>query len=266
METQGPDSTKTLTIVMPFLNEAATLRSALERLLSAELPVNLEAILVDDGSTDGGADSVADLVDGQRVVLIRKEHGGKGSAVREGINAAGGDLLGILDADLEYDPQDLGALLIPLLLGEASVVYGTRAKGRSIAFSRVYALGNWATSVWASVLFRTRLSDIHTCLKVAPLALWRALDLRTSGFEFDSEVTAGFLRAGHAIVEVPASYAARSRAAGKKLYWIDGVRTIATLTRVRISPRNGSADHVPDRRQREISRGSRQPSLDETPP
>lgn len=225
-----------LSVVMPFHNEGPTLRRAVRRLLKQELPVDLEAVLVDDGSTDGGIDTISDLLTDQRVVVVRRaERGGKGRAVRAGIEAATGDLIGVLDADLEYDPADLAPLARAIVEEGATVAYGTRDLCPRTAHSPVNFVGNRLTTMWASVLFKTRLRDIHTCLKVAPRQVWRSLGLTSDGFELDSEATARFLKAGYRIREVPASYTPRSIPQGKKLRWTDGLRVVTALLRVRFS-------------------------------
>ncbi len=225
----------TLSVVVPVFNEAERLRESLDRLLKVELPLDLEVIVVDDGSTDGSAATIADLVDEGRVKLITHERNrGKSHAVRTGIAEATGDLLTIFDADLEYDPDDYSELLQPILNGRAEIVYGTRSFGSHTAFSFWYVIGNRFLSFWASFLFNTWLSDIETCFKLAPLEEWRVLDLRTEGFGIEAEVTAKFLRRGHRIFEVPITYQARSREEGKKLTWTDGLQALWILLRIRL--------------------------------
>jgi glycosyltransferase involved in cell wall biosynthesis len=217
---------------MPVYNERATLRSSLERLLKAELPLPFEVILVDDGSTDGSVETVRDLIDDDRIRLVR--HGrnrGKGAALRTGIEIAGGDLLTVMDADLEYDPSDYRPLLAPLMRGESSVVYGTRSFG---ALSPWSAAGNRFIGLWASVLYRSPLRDVETCFKLAETRLWRELDLVADGFGIEAEVTAKLLKAGHRIEQVPIRYEARTRAEGKKIGWRDGVEALWILLRIRL--------------------------------
>lgn len=227
-----------LTIVMPVYNERATLRPAVERLLKTELPLPVELIVVDDGSVDGSLETVADLADPGRVRLIRHlRNRGKGGAIRTGIETARGDVLTVLDADLEYDPADLAGLLGPILEDEARVVYGTRAFGAHTAFSFWYVIGNKLVNVWASFLFDTWLSDVYTCLKMAPTELWRAADLRAAGFGIEAETTGKFLSRGERIYEVPVSYRARSREEGKKIRPADGLRALWILLRIRMAGR-----------------------------
>ncbi|MQA98990.1 MAG: glycosyltransferase [Actinobacteria bacterium] len=227
-----------LTIVIPIYNERTTLRACLERLLKTELPVPFEVILVDDGSADDGLETVSDLASDERIsVVVHEANRGKGAAVRSGIESAKGDLLTIMDADLEYDPADYSELLAPILNGGAEVVYGTRTFGAHTAFSFWYVLGNRFVSFWASFLFNTWLTDVETCFKLATTQIWRSLDLRSKGFEIEAESTGKFLKAGHRIYEVPIAYRARTRMEGKKLRWTDGVNALWTLLRVRLFAR-----------------------------
>ena len=228
----------TLTLAMPVYNERATLRRAVKQLLDTELPVDVEVLLVDDGSTDGCLDTIADLVEAGAVKVIRHGHNrGKGAALRTAIGAATGDLVGVLDADLEYHPEQYAQLLEPILNGEARVAYGTREFGGHSAYSFWYVIGNRALAFTASFLFDTWLTDVETCFKLADAELWRSLDLRSDGFDIEVEATAKFLRAGERIYEAPITYRARSRAEGKKLGWKDGVRALWVLARVRVTGR-----------------------------
>ena len=223
-----------VTVVMPVYNEVATLRCALDRLLAVELPVWVEVIVVDDGSTDDGPATITDLVETGAVRLLRQpENRGKGAALRRGIAEAKGDLLTVLDADLEYDPQDYVRLLRPILDGDSRVVYGARSYGGHAAFSFWYVVGNKMLAAWASFLFDAWLTDIETCFKVAPTALWRHMELRSSGFGIEAEVTGKLLRMGERIFEVPIRYTARGREEGKKIQWTDGLKALWILTRIR---------------------------------
>lgn len=224
-----------LTVLMPVYNERDTLRPALERLLKTKLPLDVEIIVVDDGSTDGSTTGIADLTETGRARVVQHDHNkGKGHAIRTGIEAATGDLLTVLDADMEYDPEDYNAMLRAVHEDEAVVVYGTRSFGAHTAFSFWYVLGNRFVSFWASFLYNAWLTDIETCFKLAPTTVWRSLRLKSNGFDIEAEVTGKFLKGGHRIYEVPISYRARTREAGKKLRWTDGVKALWTLLRVRL--------------------------------
>lgn len=224
-----------LTVVMPVYNELERLREAVERLLKTSLSLAVELVMVDDGSTDGSAESVADLLEAGRVRLIQhRRNRGKGAAVRTGIEVATGDLLTIFDADLEYDPADFARLLEPILSGETRVVFGTRAFGAHTAFSFWYVVGNKLVNMWASFLFNAWLSDVYSCYKMAYTELWRSLDLRSDGFGIEAETTAKFLLRGERIYEVPITYRARTREEGKKIRAVDGLRALWILLRHRV--------------------------------
>ncbi len=224
-----------LTIIMPVYNERDTLRTALDRLLAVTMPVPTEILVVDDGSTDRCTETITDLVEAGSVRLITQDpNQGKGKALRRGIEEATGELLTILDADLEYDPADFPALLRPILDGDARVVYGARSYGGHAAYSFWFVLGNKMLALWASFLFDAWLTDIETCLKVAPTATWRNVDLQSNGFGIEAELTGKLLAMNERIFEVPISYRARGREEGKKIQWTDGVAALWILARIRV--------------------------------
>jgi glycosyltransferase involved in cell wall biosynthesis len=227
-----------LSIVMPVYNERETLRTALDRLLAVEMPIETEVLVVDDGSTDGCIETIKDLVaDGHVTLFVQNPNQGKGAALRRGIAEAKGDLLTILDADLEYDPADFPALLQPILDGDANVVYGARSYGGHAAYSFWFVIGNKMLAMWASLLFDAWLTDIETCLKVAPTSYWRKVDLKSNGFGIEAELTGKLLAMKERIFEVPISYRARGREEGKKIQWTDGVAALWILARIRVRGR-----------------------------
>jgi glycosyltransferase involved in cell wall biosynthesis len=224
-----------LTIVMPFYNESATLRVALERLLKTELSHPFEVVLVDDGSADGSAETIADLVDGDHVrLLAHARNQGKGTAIQTGVDAARGGLLSILDADLEYDPSNFQRLLDAVHHHQAEVVYGVRSFGSQTAYSFWFVIGNYVVSLWTSFLFNVWVRDIETCLKMMPVGVWQSLGLSSRGFGIEAETTAKLLKKRHQIFEVPIDYRARTRAEGKKLRWTDGVMALWLTLRIRL--------------------------------
>lgn len=228
-------SLPSITIVMPVYNERATLRTSLDRLLAVELPIEREVVVVDDGSTDGCLETIEDLVAAGEVTLYEQPtNQGKGAALRRGIAEANNDLLTILDADLEYDPADFVPMIEAILEEGVRVVYGKRSFGGHAAYSFWYVMANKFLAFWASFLYDAWLSDIETCLKIAPTELWRQVDLKSSGFGIEAEVTGKFLKGGERIFEVPITYRARGREEGKKLQWTDGVDALWILARIRI--------------------------------
>ena len=230
----GYDSPVKLSILMPVYNEVATLQSAVKRVLDVDYPVDIELVIVDDGSTDGTRELYPQWRDMPRVQIHEKAtNGGKGSAIRKGAELATGDYVIMCDADLEYAPEEIPALLAPVLRGESQLVYGTRTFGSHNSYSYLYVLGNKGVTTTANILFNCYISDLETCFKLMPLEVYRKLDVRSGGFGMEAEVTGKLLRAGLRPYEVPITYNARSREEGKKLTWRDGVEAIWILTRER---------------------------------
>ena len=225
-----------LTIVMPVYNEAATVRAAIDDVLTAKLPVERrELIIVDDGSTDGTRELLLEGGLPENVqVHLHERNRGKGAAVRTGLEHATGDFTAVFDADLEYHAADIGLLLGPLESGEANVVFGTRMWSAHAAFSFWYVMGNKVVTFATNLLYNCWISDVMTCHKVMRTELFKSLRLRERGFAIEPEIAARALRSGERIYEVPITYRARSREAGKKLDSLDGLRVLRTLLRCRV--------------------------------
>ena len=227
-----------LSILMPVYNERATLASAVKEVLNVDYPCEIELVVVDDGSTDGTGELYPSLTEDPRVQIhLHERNQGKGAAIRTAATAATGDYVIMCDADLEYSPADIASLLGPVIGGQADVVYGTRTFGSHNAYSYTYVLGNKGVTTFANVLFNCYISDLETCFKLIPAALYRDLDVREAGFGMEAEVTGKLLRRGFRPYEVPITYRARSREAGKKLTWRDGVEALWILLRERFAPR-----------------------------
>ena len=228
---------RSLTILMPVFNELATVEAAIDDALTAELPVeSRQLVVVDDGSTDGTRELLSSLPERDNVkVAAHDRNRGKGAAIRTALEHATGEFAAILDADLEYRAVDLGAVLEPLLSGEARVVFGTRAWTSQSSFSFWYVMGNKSVTFATNVLYNCWISDVMTCHKAMHTELFRSLPLRERGFAIEPEIAARVLRSGERIHEVPIHYRARSREAGKKLTTTDGLRVLRTLVRCRLS-------------------------------
>lgn len=229
-------ATPQLSVLMPVYNEGATIARAIEQVLAAQLPIAArELVVVDDRSTDGTREwLLAQEWPAEVRLVLHDRNRGKGAAVRTALEHARGTYATVMDADLEYDPRSIGALLAPLLREDAEAVYGVRGFDAGSAYSFWYVLGNKVVTMTMNVLFNTWLADIMTCQKVLPTALWRQLKLRESGFAFEAEITARLARARVRIYEVPVTYHARSREEGKKLTALDGLRVLRTLVRCRL--------------------------------
>ena len=225
-----------LSVLMPVYNERERVERAIEAVLAIDLPTELELLVVDDGSTDGTRELLRGHEWDGRVCYFEHEHNqGKGAAVRTALAQANGEFSAIFDADLEYDPADLATLMPPLLDGKANAAFGVRAFDGYSSHSYLFVMGNRGVTLACNLLFNVYLHDIMTCHKVIRTELFRNLELRSSGFAIEPEITARLLRRGERIYELPVHYHARTTAEGKKLTAYDGVRTIATLVRCRFS-------------------------------
>jgi glycosyltransferase involved in cell wall biosynthesis len=226
-----------LSILMPVYNELETIEAAIADAVDAELPIDTrEIIVVDDGSTDGTRELLRSRQWPPEVqVLHHQTNRGKGVALRTALAEAGQQFSAILDADLEYRASDLAHVIEPLLDGHARVVFGTRAWTSQSSFSFWYVMGNKAVTMAANVIYNCWISDLMTGHKAMRTDVFRSLRLRERGFAIEAEIAARVLLSGERIFEVPVTYAARSREAGKKLTAIDGVRVLRTLLRCRIA-------------------------------
>ena len=223
-----------LSILIPAYNEAATVGVAVKRLLDIRYPCDIELVIVNDGSVDNTMDVLSSIDDPRVVITEHPVNRGKGAAVRTAASLATGDYMLVFDADLEYSAEDILSLLSPLQRGDAEVVYGVRTFGASTAHSFWFVIGNRVNTFTANALFNTWISDLHTCLKLLPLAMFRELPVKENGFGLDTELTAMLLARGVRPYEVPIHYKARSREEGKKLTWGDGVEATWILLRVRM--------------------------------
>jgi dolichol-phosphate hexosyltransferase len=225
-----------LSILMPVYNERERVERAISEVLATELPTEFELIVVDDGSTDGTLDLLRAGDWGERMRLF--EHGqnqGKGAAIRTALEQARGEFAAIFDADLEYDPADLGLLMPPLLDGRTNASFGVRVFDGYTSHSFLFVLGNKGVTLACNLLFNVYLHDIMTCHKMIRTDMFRDLPLRAAGFAIEPEITARLLQRGERIYEVPVHYRARSNDEGKKLTAVDGFRVIGTLLRCRLS-------------------------------
>ena len=224
---------KTMSVIMPVFNERTTVAEIIRRVRAVEVPLTVDVVVVDDGSTDG-TDKVLDTLEDSTVRVIHHEQNqGKGAAIRTGLAEAKGDLVIVQDADLEYDPDDWKRLLDPMLKGKSKVVYGSRFTGERSNMLLLHWIGNRFLSLVTNILYQSTLSDMETCYKLFDRRVLEGITLKSNRFDFEPEITAKVLRRGYRIYEVPISYAGREVAEGKKITWRDGFGALLALLRYR---------------------------------
>jgi len=227
-----------LSILMAAYNEERTIMRVVHSILQARFPCEVELIIVDDGSTDATPDLLKEIDDPRVTVHRHAKNSGKGQSILTALSLASGTHMVPFDADMEYVPEDLASMLMPVIKGRADVVYGARLFGCNTVYqSYLYAVGNKVMTNFANLLYNSALNDMHTCLKMVPLPLMREMSLTETGFGLDTQITARLLLTGARPFEVPVSYYSRSHEQGKKINWRDAVRCLWILIRTRIAGR-----------------------------
>jgi len=231
---KGVLSNPLLSVVMPVFNERTTIEEIIPRVLA--VPVRIELIVVDDGSTDGTRDLLTALQKQHNFKLIfQPANGGKGAALRRGFQDVTGDLVVIQDADLEYSPEELPDLIELICKGRADVVYGSRFLGRHRVFLFTHYLGNRLLTSITNVLYNTMLTDMETCYKVMRTEVLRSFSLESNGFGIEPELTAKIFKRRYRVYEIPISYDGRGYEEGKKITWRDGVVALWVLLKFRFT-------------------------------
>jgi glycosyltransferase involved in cell wall biosynthesis len=227
----------TISFLIPVYNEAPTIEELVSRV--SALPFEKELIVIDDGSTDGTSETIDRIAAGRTDIrVIRQANRGKGAAVRAGIPYLTGEITVIQDADLEYDPAEVPALIEPIERGHADVVYGSRLSGGKPqrAYLFWHLAGNRFLSLITGLLYNTTLTDMETGYKAFRTDVLTSLDLRESGFGIEPEITAKICKRRLRIYELPISYYGRTYSEGKKITWRDGVKALWVLFRIRCAP------------------------------
>jgi len=227
-------SARKVSIIIPVYNEKDFLGSVLEKVRA--VPLNKEIILVDDGSTDGTRELLkAEARKPGTVVLYHKRNCGKGMAIRTGLKRATGDIVIIQDADLEYEPMEIPAIVLPIAEGRCKVSYGSRFLGRVPTGMRLpNYIANRILAFLVIVLFGQVITDEATAYKAFRRDVIQKIPLRCRRFEFCPEVTAKVLMRGERIHEVPCTFFARTFEEGKKIGWRDFIDAVATLVKCRL--------------------------------
>jgi len=222
-----------LSFVMPTYNEEGTVAEVIER--SLRVDGLHELIVVDDGSTDGTPAVLRNIESAQLRVFTHSKNQGKGAALRTGFAAVTGDVVVIQDADLEYDPDDIPALLKPILDGHADVVFGSRflgGRGHRVLFYW-HSIGNRFLTTLSNMLTDLNLTDMEVGYKLFRREVLDDLNLKSNRFGCEPEMTAKFTRRGWRIYEVAISYHGRDYSQGKKISWLDGVAAVYWIIRFR---------------------------------
>jgi glycosyltransferase involved in cell wall biosynthesis len=220
-----------LSVVIPCYNEAAAIQALLERVL--ESPTTREVVVVDDGSTDGTRELLAEATDPRVRVILQPTNQGKGAALRRGFEEVTSPFVIVQDADLEYHPADYPVLLEPLVDGRADVVFGSRfaSGGPHRVLYYWHSVGNRLLTTLSNMFTNLNLTDMETCYKAFRREVIQSIDLREDRFGFEPEVTAKLARGGWRIYEVGISYSGRTYDEGKKIGWVDGWRAVYCIVR-----------------------------------
>jgi glycosyltransferase involved in cell wall biosynthesis len=213
-----------LSVIIPVYNEAKTIQEVIARV--QEQPFNKEIIVVDDASTDGTRQILAQIKDQNVKVILKDQNGGKGSSLKKAAAHIRGDICIIQDADFEYDPHDFKVLLDLLIRDKADAVYGSRFLSRTRIFYFNHLLGNKIVNLCANMLFNTTFTDLETGYKAFRAEIFKDFPFRSTSFGFEVEFTAHVIKKKLRVYEVPISYYGRTYEEGKKLTWKDGFKAL----------------------------------------
>lgn len=222
-----------LSVVMPVYNERTTVEEIVRRVLA--VPLRIQLIVVDDGSTDGSGEILDRLQTELGFTLVHQANAGKGAALRRGFADVAGDLVVIQDADLEYSPEEYPELIELICSGHADVVFGSRFLGRHRVFMFTHYLGNRVVTLATNVLYNTMLTDMETCYKVMRTEVLRSFTVHSNGFGIEPEMTAKIFKRGYRVYEVPIMYAGRGYDEGKKITWRAGFEALWVLLKYRFT-------------------------------
>jgi len=228
-----------LSIIIPAYNEERTIEKIIDKIESIKLINNFkkELVIVDDCSKDSTFKKIMGMKKKYKNIKIvkHKKNQGKGTAIRNGIKHATGDIIIIQDADMEYDPNDYNNLIKPIIEKKAQVVYGSRRlkKSNKLFTGVLFYIGGMSLTWITNLLYNINITDEPTCYKVFKADILKSIKLKCKRFEFCPEVTAKIAKRKIKIYEVPISYYPRTVKEGKKIKWQDWFEAVWTLVRYR---------------------------------
>ena len=226
-----------ISLIIPVLNEEKTLATIIEK--CSTQPVVKQLVIVNDGSTDNTR-NILDRIGKKNntevfiTVLHHEQNMGKGAAIKTGLTRVLGKYVMVQDADLEYSPDEIKFLFNEAEKTKNGIVFGTRSHHKKRGYL-LAQLGIWYLNVMFNLLFRLNLTDSYTCYKLMPKLVWRKLNLKSNGFEIDSELLAKLGINGFKIKEIPISYFPRKYSEGKKIKWLDLIKATAVAIKVSIN-------------------------------
>ncbi len=227
---QEPHANPHISVVVAAYNEEDTIGAVLDAL--GELDLDMEVIVVNDGSTDRTA-AIIESRTGPRLQLISKPNGGKGTALRAGFEATSGSIIVIQDADVELSPARIPDLIAPILAGDADVVFGSRFLEPVPGLGWERRLANWFLTMLSNISFHTKLTDMETAHKAIRGTYVQQFTLEATRFDVEVELTAKLSRLGARIIEIPSPYTPRTVAEGKKIGFGDGIHAVQAILRWR---------------------------------
>jgi glycosyltransferase involved in cell wall biosynthesis len=245
-----------ISLVIPVYNEEDHLERFLGVIDSLELETGKELVIVNDCSKDRSREILDNFKFSSPVKITHLSvNQGKGAALRKAIEFASGDIIGVQDADFEYDPSDIPSLIAPLIADKADVVMGSRFKRTNQVHRTVHYLGNRFLTLFSNLCSGLYLSDMETCYKFFRADLIKNVTLESDRFGFEPEITAKIAKLKLRVMEFPISYFPRNYLEGKKITWKDGVAAIRHILYFNFS-RNVSNSFKKDLPERFIPKGS----------
>jgi dolichol-phosphate mannosyltransferase len=231
---------KSISIIIPIYNEEKTIEPVMKRLISLDLPLEKEIIIIDDGSDKETINKIKRIEKENPKenirILLNEKNMGKGYSIRKGFKEAKGDLIVVQDADLEYDFNDIKKIVDEMKKNPSlKVIYGSRFLKSNNRGKILFYLGNKFLSLFTSLLYSNKITDMETCYKCFRKEVIKNMSLESNGFDIEPEMTAKILKKGIKIKEIPINYYPRSFEDGKKIKISDGFHAIKILLKYKFS-------------------------------